>query len=160
MQEFIYLKNLKKSSPRDYEINFVNLFKNYENQYLQILEAQRQNIISGMGAIKADSKQGQRAKKYLKSFMTNYYKKDGTLHAGMYNMNVAEREAITLGFVFEERLKTMNKEFCFLDFAQKFKPKYGDDKQMQESVQKELNETYDEINHKMSFKEYLKYLYE
>ena len=160
LSEFKMLKELRAKDKVKLEENFVSLSFLLENHYLRIIEQNRQNIIKEMGIIKADSKEGQRAKKYLKSFMTNYMKKDGTIHAGKYNLCVIEREALDQGFSFEERVKNIDKpEFCFLRFANNFEGKKFGDPEREKQIEEELSEARAKVS-KMPWKEYLRYMFD
>lgn len=159
-KEFQELKELKAKDKVKSEENYVILTKMVEEHFTKIIEQLRQNVTSKLGVIKADSKQGQRAKKYFKSFMTNYRKKDGTIHTGKYNLCVTEREALDLGFAFEERVKNIdNSEFCFLKFAKNYERKHSDDPIREKQIDMEIQELEQKIN-EMSWKDYLRYMYD
>ena len=160
IKDFEILKKLKQN-PKEYELNNVKLFKMYEQQYTQQLEAFRQQVISEMGELKADSAQGLRAKKYLKSFLTNYYKKDGTVHAGKYNTAITEREALDLGYAYDYKLKNKeNERFCFMQFARDYKVKTIESEERKNEMKQEIKEIDDIIQEMGGWKAFLKYVYE
>jgi len=158
--EFEYLKNLMKNNPVEFKNNNIQLYTDFENNILQILNAFRQNVIEEMGTLKANSEQGLRAKKYLKDFLTNYMKKDGTIHAGKYNILRTEREALNFGWLIEEKVKNPEKEkFCFMHWLKNYKPRKAETELRQKEIEKERLKSNEEID-KMGFKKYLKLVYD
>lgn len=115
IEYYKHLKDLLKNDQKAYEAE-LNGFEQiiFDSTRLQ-LQAFKELVIKEMGGqIKADTKLAKRSEKMLKEIQNDYWKTDGSAHAGKYGFDVRENDAFIAGQMAELKVLPQGEKFCYI----------------------------------------------